>query len=367
MSERLSFALPPALRAAAPPEARGCGRDDVRMLVAYRGDGRLMEARFSRLDELLCPEDLLVINTSATLPAAITGLDLESGAEVVVHLSTRLSQVPDGDEVWVVEPRRTTGTTTKPWTAERAGMPTGGQPSSGPVPRELSLGGGDAGRLRILAPYRGSQRLWTALLSVPGPVVNWLQANGRPVRYGYMGRAWPLSAYQTVYATEPGSAEMPSAGRPFTAELITRLVAAGVGIAPLVLHTGVASQEADEPPYPEPFRVPASTASRVNATKSSGGRVVAVGTTVVRALESAFDPSSGLVRPVDGWAELVITPEDGVHVADGMLTGWHEPGASHLAMVEAIAGRALMEACYATALEQGYLWHEFGDLALFLP
>jgi S-adenosylmethionine:tRNA ribosyltransferase-isomerase len=175
-----------------------------------------------------------------------------------------------------------------------------------------------------------------------------------------------VTAYQNVYATEPGSAEMPSAGRPFTPEVIMRLVAKGVGVTPLVLHTGVASLEADETPYPERLVVPAATAARVNATHESGGRVIAVGTTVVRALESAAG-DDGVARPVDGWTDLVITPERGVRTVDGMLTGWHEPEASHLLMLEAIAGRELLEASYEASLAEGYLWHEFGDVELILP
>lgn len=182
-----------------------------------------------------------------------------------------------------------------------------------------------------------------------------------------MQGAWPLSAYQNVYATEPGSAEMPSAGRPFTTEMITRLVAAGVGVAPVLLHTGVASLEADELPYPERVRVTSATARRVMAVKAAGGRVLAVGTTVVRALESAFDVGTGRVEAIDGWTELVITPERGVHVVDGLLTGWHEPEASHLLMLEALTGRALLEPIYTASLQMGYLWHEFGDVALVLP
>ena len=166
--------------------------------------------------------------------------------------------------------------------------------------------------------------------------------------------------------TEPGSAEMPSAGRPFTPEVITRLVAKGVGVTPIVLHTGVASLEADELPYPEHARVAPSTAARVNATHAAGGRVVAVGTTVVRALESAVD-DGGTVHPFDGWTDLVITPERGVRAVDGLLTGWHEPEASHLLMLEAVAGRELLERSYAASLAEGYQWHEFGDVHLILP
>ncbi len=204
-------------------------------------------------------------------------------------------------------------------------------------------------------------------LSLSQPELTWLASNGTPIRYRYLDRSWPSSAYQSVYATEPGSAEMPSAGRPITPELITRLVAEGVGVTPVVLHTGVASLEADELPYPERVKVPGATAHRVNATREAGGRVVAVGTSVVRALETAIDVTTGEVRRLDGWTDLVITPQRGVRAVDGLLTGWHEPAASHLLMLEAVTGRPLLERSYEAALREGYLWHEFGDSHLVLP
>jgi S-adenosylmethionine:tRNA ribosyltransferase-isomerase len=196
-------------------------------------------------------------------------------------------------------------------------------------------------------------------------VLRWLTVHGRPIRYGYVDRPWPLTAYQNVYSAEPGSAEMPSAGRPFTAEVITRLVAKGVDVAPIVLHTGVASLESNELPYPERMRVPEPTADRVNLAHAEGHRVIAIGTTVVRALETATEVC-GIVRPYDGWTDLVITPARGVHAVDGLLTGWHEPEASHLLMLEAVAERALLERSYAASLAEGYLWHEFGDVHLLL-
>jgi S-adenosylmethionine:tRNA ribosyltransferase-isomerase len=208
--------------------------------------------------------------------------------------------------------------------------------------------------------------LWVGRLELPLPVLTWLAAHGRPIRYGHVDRRWPIAAYQNVYAIEPGSAEMPSAGRPFTAEVLMRLVAKGVGVTPVVLHTGVASLEADELPYPERAIVPAVTAARVNAARAEGRRVIAVGTTVVRALETAAD-GCGVVTLFDGWTDLVITPERGVRVVDGLLTGWHEPEASHLLMLEAVGGRDLLVRSYAASLEHGYLWHEFGDVHLILP
>jgi S-adenosylmethionine:tRNA ribosyltransferase-isomerase len=177
---------------------------------------------------------------------------------------------------------------------------------------------------------------------------------------------WPISMYQNVYANEPGSAEMPSAGRPFTPEVITRLVAKGVNVAPLVLHTGVSSLESHEAPYAEHYRVDAHTAHLVNDTHRQGRRVIAIGTTVVRAIETVAD-ERGHVHPGEGWTETVITPDRGVNAVDGLLTGWHEPEASHLDMLEAIAGRDLIELSYDAALAEGYLWHEFGDVHLILP
>lgn len=325
-------------------------RDAVRMMVAYRSTGHLVHSTFSLLATFLEPEDLVVVNTSGTLPAAVPALDVRSGRAVVVHLSTELA--PDH---WVVELRVPEGRSTRRW-----------GPGDGTAPADLLLGE-DGSALRLVGPYRQSDRLWVARLELTAPVLSWLAARASPIRYSYVERSWPITTYQNVYATEAGSAEMPSAGRPFTPEMITRLVSKGVAVSPVVLHTGVASLGAGEVPYPERIRVPASTAHRVNSTKLHGGRVVAIGTTAVRALESAYDRDLDQVKPTDGWTDLVVTPERGVSVVDGLLTGWHEPEASHLLMLEAVAGRPLLESSYEASLSEGYLWHEFGDVHLLLP
>ena len=338
------FVLPPELEAAEPPEARGVPRDGVRLLISYRADGRLVHTAFSQLPRFLSAGDLLVINTSGTLAAAVPGTGPD-GAPLIVHLSSRL---PDGR--WTVELRRND----RLWPSGHAGQ---------------AVALPDGGRVVLDEPYAEHPdgiRLWVATLALPVPLDGYLRRRGQPITYSYVRERWPIATYQNVYATEPGSAEMPSAGRPFTPEIITRLVAAGVGIAPLVLHTGVASLEASEPPYPEYFRLPADTAHRVNDTRRRGGRVVAVGTTVVRALESAVG-SHGTVQPAEGWTDLVVTPDRGVLTVDGLITGLHEPGASHLAMLEAVAGPELVRSAYAAALALGYLWHEFGDVHLILP
>jgi S-adenosylmethionine:tRNA ribosyltransferase-isomerase len=341
--DRLRFDLPPALEASAPAEARGLRRDGVRMLVAERGSGRLTHTTFDQLPAFLSPGDLVVVNTSGVIPAAVPAT-APDGSAVFVHLSTMLD-----DGRWVVELRRPDGAATARWTDDI-------------VPLDLAFG--ERASIHLDERYRGG-RLWIATLHLPDPVLPWLVAHGRPIHYGYVGHPWPLAAYQNVYADEPGSAEMPSAGRPFTPEVITRLVAKGVDVAPLVLHTGVASLESTELPYPERLRVPATTASRVNLTRRQGGRIIAVGTTVVRGLETAG--AGGIVEPYDGWTDVVITPGRGVRIVDGLLTGWHEPAASHLLMLEAVGGRDLLERSYAASLAAGYLWHEFGDEHLILP
>jgi S-adenosylmethionine:tRNA ribosyltransferase-isomerase len=342
---RLAFELPSVLEAHEPPEARGVPRDGVRMMVTHRSTGMLIDSCFRLLPMLLEPGDLLVVNTSATIPAAIDAISTD-GTPVAIHLSTWI-----GGEIWVVEPRRPCQNGTERWQGEG-------------LPRSMILG--ERAQIELLEPYRGSERLWIARVELPQPAFSWLSTHGRPIRYGYVERRWPIGYYQSVFATEPGSAEMPSAGRPFTRGVIERLLAKGVRMTSIMLHTGVASLDADEYPFPERVRVPEATADEVNSTREAGHRVVAVGTTVVRALESAAD-DDGHLEALDDWTSLVITPERGANAVDGILTGWHEPEASHLLMLEAIAGRELLESSYASALAAKYRWHEFGDTHLVLP
>ena len=232
----------------------------------------------------------------------------------------------------------------------------------------------NGGQLTLLTPYNAAQRvaddvpvrLWLATLELPLPVHDYLDQFGYPIRYSYVQEQWPLDYYQTVYKTEMGSAEMPSAGRAFTAELITKLVARGIQIAPLILHTGVASLEDHEPPYEEYYRVPLKTAEMLNAAREKGRRIIGVGTTVVRALETVIDQNDRF-HPGSGWTDIVITPQRGVTAVDGLLTGLHEPNATHLAMLEAVANRHHLKQSYDQAVSLSYLWHEFGDLHLILP
>ena len=351
----LDFDLPAELEAGEPPEARGLARDEVRLMVSYRSDNRVVHTQFREIGAFLDAGDLVVINTSGTMNAALSATR-EDGTALELHLSTHLPA-----DLWVVELRLPGEKGTQPFYAARAG-------------EKLHLPGGASAILHVpylrnrnIAPGGPtSTRLWIATLYLPTPLMEYLAQYGSPIRYSYVRQGWPISYYQSVYVTEVGSAEMPSAGRAFTTELITKLVARGVQIAPLLLHTGVASLEKHEPPYEEFYRVPPETARLVNATHAANKRVIAIGTTVVRALETVTG-KEGITYPGEGWTDLVITPQRGMYAINGMLTGLHEPLATHLAMLEALAGREHLKVTYAEALRKGYLWHEFGDLHLILP
>jgi S-adenosylmethionine:tRNA ribosyltransferase-isomerase len=341
-----AFDLGPELEAASPPEERGIARDGVRMMVAHRLAGSIEHSRFDRIAEHLAADDAIVVNVSRTLPAAVTAVS-PRGEKLVLHFS---SPYPADERLWVVEPRLPAGAGTAPFRGLRAGD-------------RLALPGGASIDLR--EPYLG-ERLWVARPRLVGTVESYLGRRGRPIRYAYAAGEWSLGEYQTIFGTEPGSAEMPSAGRPFTVRTLAALAARGVRVVPIVLHCGVSSLENGESPLPERFAVSAAAASRLNGVRGAGGRVVAIGTTVVRALESAAD-AGGRVHETAGWTDLVIGPGRPVTAVDGLLTGWHEPGASHLDMIEAIAGRSLAARSYAAAVAGRYLWHEFGDVHLILP
>ncbi|GAB3650893.1 S-adenosylmethionine:tRNA ribosyltransferase-isomerase [Glycomyces tarimensis] len=330
LASPFAFALDAALEANQPAEVRGSSRSDVRMLVSEKASGEISHRHFEDLPALVSPGDLLVVNNSTTLPASVP---TEHGRRV--HFS---STRPDGS--WLVELRD------------------GPRPYLGEVPgRVVQLPGGV--KLELLERF--GKRLWVTRPPL-GSVPEYLARHGKPIRYSYIDRDWPLSAYQTAFATVPGSAEMPSAARPFTPEIVTRLVSAGVGVAPITLHTGVASLESDEDPYPEWFEVGEYTARAVNGTKASGGRVIAVGTTVVRALESAVRGAA--VAAASGHTGRIVAPAEPPVVVDGLLTGFHEPRSTHLSMLEALCDTELLRDSYAAAIEARYLWHEFGDVHL---
>jgi S-adenosylmethionine:tRNA ribosyltransferase-isomerase len=376
------FELPASLEAAEPPEARGVARDEVRLLVSDVEHDSITHARFRDLTRWLSPGDLLVVNTSGTLNAALD-VTSDAGDPFELHLST---QLPGG--FWTVEVRVPGPIASLPYRGARSGMtlhlPADARATllapypvfAAPDPPALS----EPPALRLAQRERRVEgsRLWLAAIELPDPAPAYLDRHGFPIRYSYVKRSWPSEMYQTIFATEPGSAEMPSAGRPFTHELVTRLVSRGIEIAPLLLHTGVASLEEHEPPYEEFYRVSRETADRVNAARRGGHRIVAVGTTVVRALETVTD-ERGVTSPGEGWTSLVITLERRLRSVNSLITGLHEPRATHMAMLERVVSAAVdvkitesfcgpchLERAYAEARRAGYLWHEFGDSHLIL-
>lgn len=341
LREELLFERPAALQATAPAEARGLRRDQVRLLVSTPAGHR--HAHFVDLVDWLDPGDLLVVNRSATLPASLPALGALGAFRL--NLSTHY-----GGGVWLAEAR---------WSHDQPG----------PLPlaagETIAVAGAEA---ILLSPYPGQARLWFVQLGANTQRL--LATCGEPIRYGYVSQPYPMDAYQTVFSAIPGSAEMPSAGRPFTPRLLDRLRRRGVQVAGVVLHTGVSSLEVetqtleDHPMLAEPFVVPQRTARRVNAARGAGRRVIAVGTTVVRALESAWNGDE--VQAGRGFTRLFVHPRRGVFTVDGLVSGFHDPFASHLAMLYAIGGQGMIRDAYAEAVAHGYLWHEFGDSHLIL-
>lgn len=340
----VQFVLPPELEARAPAELRGLRRDDVRLMVLPRDGGEPLHTRFDALGDFLRADDLLVVNDSRTLPALLRARD-ENGDAVEVRLAHRRAE--DLWDVLLLNGRTHIG---------RAGM---------------RLDFGNDLRARVLARRPDLPFLWRMQFEVCCTrLTDLIYRLGEPVRYTYVQNALPLDLYQTVYANTPGSVEMPSAGRPFTWELLLKLKRRGIGFAALSLHTGLSSTRDDavdalHPNYDEEFHVPVATARQVNETRARGGRVIAVGTTVVRALETAAR-ADGTIAETRGWTNLRIHHDTMLRAVDGLLTGLHEPQASHLDLLSAFVAPARLQAAYQDCVARGYLWHEFGDMNLIL-
>ena len=320
--------------ATAPPERRGIARDEVRMLVTDRASGTNYHRRFVDLPSVLQPGDLVVVNDSATVPAALTA-HRRSGEHLQVHVATKIDE-----RIWMTEPRDTVL-----------------------CGEELCLSAG--GSVVMIAPVDPQYpRLWYAWFQLPQPMYTYLAQHGKPIHYGYVSEELPLDEYQTIFAGEPGSSEMPSAARPFSTRVIDGMKRRGIEIAAITLHCGVASFEEPERPPAERYRVPFEAAEAVNGARAQGRRVIAVGSTVLRALESSYE--SGRLVASSGWTDLVIDERRAVQTVDGLLTGFHDRAATHQSILRAVLGPALLAAAYGEAADAGYYQHEFGDVHLIL-
>ncbi len=350
ISAPFSFTLPPEMAAKEPPERRGLARDRVRLMVIDRITGEVTHTRFDHVGEFLRTGDLLVFNTSRTLPASLTGCDISGGPCVEVRLAGHL---PDDSWLALLLCRE-------------------GDPFSCGLCSDMQINFGDGLTGTVYERDKRIPRLWKIRFSKSGAeLVDSIYRLGRPIRYEYVSAPWDLDYYQTVYAREPGSAEMPSAGRAFTWRLLFDLKRDGVETAYVVLHTGLSTYVDDEldaqhPASEEEYFISESAAERINLAREQGRRVIAVGTTAVRALESVAD-DEGKVRAEHGYTRLRITADHQLKVADGLLTGLHEPEASHLDLLTSFLSAEKVRDAYEDAVRRGYLWHEFGDLNLILP
>ena len=343
----IQFDLPRQLACPKPTEERNMKRDDVRLLVTT-GSGQIHHTTFNHLASFLQKGDVLVVNTSATIAAALP-VSLPGGRQGRLHLSTRLN-----DREWLVEIREITGNKTIRWQGGEKRMA-----FQLPSDADVTL------KQRFYKNEQGLH-LWIAEFNVHQSLGTYLAAHARPIQYEKLDRQYPLSYYQTFFSFHPGSSEMPSAGRGFTSDLIESILRKGVVVAPVLLHTGVSSLEENETPYPEYMEIDPITASIINTAKSQGRRIIAVGTTAIRALETALN-NDGTVMPYRGNTELFIDENYTMKVVDALLTGFHEPRASHLNMLQSIAGFDHINMAYQVAIENGYYWHQFGDLHLILP
>lgn len=344
MKAPISFYLPNQLNASMPPERRGVRRDRVKMLVLDRQSGRAEHTIFYNLEQYLKAGDVLILNNSRTIPAQLTGtyLEGEKEQEVTVRLAHRLSE-----DIW------------QALLLGKTEWRKGDQITFTP---HLSA---------IVEEYRTDKPLVTIKFSICCKALfDQVYSIGQPIRYEYIETPWDLDYYQTVFASVPGSVEMPSAGRAFSWEMILDLKKKGIQIGFLQLHTGLSYYEDDKwPRHPEEnkeeFVIPTETAALIKNAKEQGGRVIAVGTTVVRALEAMY-----LVhRNIEGlhhWTNLYIDPSYSLNIVDGLITGMHEPEASHLDMLSAFISPDLLNKAYENAIEEHYLWHEFGDMNLIL-
>lgn len=350
LAKALRFQLPDELSAREPPEHRGIARDQVRLLSIDRSTHNLVHTRFNQLADFLRAGDLLVFNSSRTLPAALSGRVEQDTQAIEVRLAERLSS-----NSWLA---------LLLWKQED---PAGGEPYAG-----MNIDFGRGLSCRLLERDQRIPRLWKLSFSKSGTrLLDLIYRVGQPIRYNYAAAPWHLDYYQNVFATEPGSAEMPSAGRPFTWQLLFALRRASIDTTSVMLHAGLSSYLDDRLDLrhlasEEEYSIPEAAAQKIKSARKRGGRIVAVGTTVVRALESIAMVTGGDVHAYHGYTSLHLTATHRLRVVDGLLTGLHEPQASHLDLLCAFLPVDVLRTAYQEAISRKYLWHEFGDLNLIL-
>ncbi len=347
------YTLPPERIAQAPVEPR----DSSRLLVVHRASGAFEHRVFREIVEYLRPGDLLVANQSRVLPARLLGVKAETGGRVeVLLLSVRGDIGPDCWEALV-----------RPGKRIHAGQ-------------RIIFGEG-ALAAEVMEPTAAGGRV-VRLSAREGTVAEAVARVGlMPLPPYIHERLSDAERYQTVYARDPGSAAAPTAGLHFTTDLLARVAAMGVGIAYVTLHIGLDTFRpiekddlSDHVMHSEEIEVSAETAQRINVTRAAGGRIIAVGTTTVRTLEAVAqldsegevaDPAR-VVVPYRGRTRLFITPGFQFRAVDAMITNFHLPRSTLLALVSAFAGRETMARAYDEAIAREYRFYSFGDAMLIL-
>ena len=335
------FYLPPSLNASKPPERRGLRRDQVKMMVLDKLNGNVVHDQFLQIDNYLNAGDILVLNNSRTIPAILKAEWNRNGKVIGTNVEFRLARKKN-DSIWevlIVSKNVKSGDCFR--FSEKLQAKVVGEVFRSPLKMiKFNLEGKD--------------------------LYNEIYSMGEPIRYEYIQHPWNLDYYQTVFASQPGSVEMPSAGRAFSWELLLRLQQKGVKLAFLQLHTGLSyllDDQYDHSPeeHFEEYSLRQEDIEAIVKAKASGGKVIAAGTTVVRALETAAATSN-----LEGWTNLYITSDYKLQLVDGIITGFHEPKASHLDMLAAFVDEKKLFDAYNIAIEQHYLWHEFGDINLII-
>lgn len=339
MTSTIEFYLPSKLNASYPPEKRGIRRDQVRMMVLNRETGERKHDHFLQLTSYLQPGDMIILNNSRTIPASLQARwesgSYEQDEKVEVRLARRLNH--DSWEALILA-------------------------NSVKADDKLIF---SSDLFASVTKANEDSPVSTIQFSKKGAdLLNIIYSIGEPIRYEYINHPWSLNYYQTVFASHPGSVEMPSAGRAFSWELLLNLRQKGIQIEFLQLHTGLSYfEERHNSPTDnfEEYFISEETMERIIRTKNSGKRIVACGTTVVRAIESAARSGS-----LSGWTNLYIHPNSSLKLVDGIITGFHEPQASHLDMLTAFVSENYLYEAYQEAIQYSYLWHEFGDMNLIL-
>jgi S-adenosylmethionine:tRNA ribosyltransferase-isomerase len=343
-TDDLNFKLPHELLAKEPRELRGERRDQSNLVVMHRATDRVEFDSFRGLPKYLRSGDLVVLNDSRTLNASLFGTVSGIG-----RVELQLRNNPGGT-VWDASVR--------PWHEP---------------PEREPVSFGDSGVTARVVGHTPHLGLWRIEFDLGDrSLTEFLDSFGRPIPSPYVNKSFANEYYNNVYAAKPGSSEMPAAGRHFTPELLGELAERGVDAVYLTLHTGLSSVTIDEENledhkmYEEWYQLPEATAARINETRAAGGRILGVGTTVMRVLESV-GADDGQLSGAEGWTSLYISPGYRFKVVDAFVTNFHGPRSSRIALAAAFTGKDLLLRAYQEAIDRGLQFYEFGDATLTLP